>query len=397
MYTSLIIAWAVCFFQLSAFKVISVNDLSSAFIAQLQQNGDFLSITRQYEWTLPCERFQFDVTHQASNTQSRVTVIDTGIILFEPKNHYSTNSTKDIVLSSGIHGNETAPIEICSELISQLILGKLPLAERVLFIFGNPASMNIGQRFVEENMNRLFSGGHSIDQGQGAGLINKERKRALLLENTVADFFQQGEQISSKPRTRYHYDLHTAIRGSKCDKFAVYPFLHGKKHSKSQLSFLLACGVNTILLSNAPTTTFSYFSSHQFDAHAFTIELGKVRAFGENDMSQFTEIKHTLTGLVSGQKIAMKAFQASDFQLFEISQVINRQHQNFSFTFDENVENFTTFAKDHVLAIDGDHEIKTQVDGEGIIFPNVNVAIGQRALLTVVPTELTVEPTELKN
>lgn len=61
------------------------------------------------------------------------------------------------------------------------------------FLFGNPASINMPQRFVEENLNRLFSSGNSKDQGKGAGLINNERHRALLLEKTVTNFFNQGQ------------------------------------------------------------------------------------------------------------------------------------------------------------------------------------------------------------
>lgn len=369
-----------------------MNDLSNStttLAARLQQSGDFLSMTRANEWSLPGGGFSFDVTHQASLTKSKVTVLETGLITFEPINRTSTH---DIVLSSAVHGNETAPIEICSDIIGQLIRGELPLAERVLFIFGNPASMNIAERFVEENMNRLFSGGHSQDQGQGAGLINKERHRALLLENTVRDFFNAGSKLASVDgveRSRCHYDLHTAIRGSKCDKFAVYPFLHGAPRKKSQLQLLNACGVSTILLSHSPTTTFSYFSSNEFGADAFTVELGKVRPFGENDMSQFVQVRDTLTKLVSGQDLELSPYNDSDFNLYEISQIIDRQHEDFSLTFADDVENFTDFPQGHVLAIDGGKEVKTQQAGEAIIFPNANVAIGQRALLTVTPTTLT--------
>mgnify|MGYP005988568843 FL=1 len=368
-----------------------MNDLLSStnsIASILQKNGDFLTLTRTNEWCLPHGGFSFNVCHQLSNTISKVTVLDTGLITFEPVNR---KSKQDIVLSSAIHGNETAPIEICNDIITQLIRGELALAERVLFIFGNPASMNIAQRFVEENMNRLFSGAHSIDQGQGAGLINKERHRALLLENTIRDFFQAGSQLNAKngqekeQRQRCHYDLHTAIRGSKCDKFAVYPFLHGAPRKKSQLAFLKACGITTVLLSNSPTTTFSYFSSNEFGADAFTVELGKVRPFGENDMSKFVQVRDTLTKLVSGQELHLTPFKDSDFNLYEISQVIDRHHEEFSLTFDDNVENFTDFPKGTILAIDGSKEIKTQQDHEAIIFPNANVAIGQRALLTVVP------------
>ena len=105
-------------------------------------------------------------------------------------------------------------------------------------------------------------------------------------------------------------------------------------------------------------------------------------------MSQFVQVRETLTKFVSGQDLALAPYQASDFNLYEISQVIDRHHENFSLTFADDVENFTDFAKGHVLAIDGDMEVKTQQDGEGIIFPNANVAIGQRAMLTVTPTTL---------
>lgn len=352
----------------------------------LQSTGDFLALTRANEWSI-AGRFSFQVKHQESNSETNVTVLDTGLITFEPVELQTSN--KDIVLSSAVHGNETAPIEICAELIKKLILGELACTERVLFIFGNPASINISERFIEENMNRLFSGGHSADQGQGAGLINKERHRALLLENTVRDFFQQGQSLSSnKDRERCHYDLHTAIRGSKNDKFAVYPFRHGKAWKKSQLQFMHACGVSTILLSHSPTTTFSYFSSNEFNADAFTVELGKVMPFGENDMAKFVQVKETLTRLISGQDLLLKDYDENDFSIYEIYQTINRQGENFALNFSDNVENFTDFPKGTVLAIDDGNEIKTDKVGEAIIFPNANVAIGQRALLTVIPTSI---------
>lgn len=348
---------------------------------QLQKDGDFLSLSRRHPWSLD-NIFSFEVVAQADQSRCAVTVHETGIISFEPITH---SSTKDIVLSSGVHGNETAPIEICDQLVKQLILGELPLAHRVLFLFGNLAAMNIAERFVEENMNRLFSGGHSIDQGKGEGLINKERKRALLLENTIRDFFQASSNNDSQ---RLHYDLHTAIRGAKYDKFAVYPHQHGKARKPEQLQFLRACGVNTILLSTSPTTTFSYFSSRQFDADAFTVELGKVKPFGENDMSQFIQVEQTLTQLISNADITLEPYQESDFNIFTIKQIINRTSENFSLNFADDVENFTDFPLDYVLATDGANEIKVQQAGEAIIFPNADVAIGQRAMLTVVPEKL---------
>ncbi|NMP32685.1 succinylglutamate desuccinylase [Thalassotalea sp. M1531] len=347
-------------------------------IQKLQQTGDFLSLTRANEWSLPQAPFSFNVTHQATNTQSLVSVLDTGVIVFEPVDR---KTSKDIILSNAVHGNETAPIEICADIVSQLIKGELYLAERVLFLFGNPAAMNIGERFVEENLNRLFSGAHSE-----GGVHNKERTRAKALEDAVANFFEQGG--TAQERERFHYDLHTAIRGAKYDKFAVYPFRHGKPWKKSQLAFLKACDVNTILLSHSPTTTFSYYSSNNFGADAFTVELGKVMPFGENDMTKFIKVRQTLINFVSGQALDITAYQEEDFNIFEIDQTINKHTENFTLNFADDVENFTDYPIGYVLATDGDIEHKVRTQGEAIIFPNANVALGQRALLTVKPTSI---------
>jgi succinylglutamate desuccinylase len=351
----------------------------------LQQTGDFLTLTRQYPDELP-SRCQFQLQHEGK-PDLLVTVHQTGILEFSPLDQTLLSNAKDIVLSSGVHGNETAPIEICDHLIKQILLGDLACFHRVMFIFGNPPAMNAGTRFIEENLNRLFSGGHSIDQGQGAGLINQERHRALALEKAVAQFFKQGEQYT-ETRQRFHYDLHTAIRGSKHEKFAVYPFLHGKPWNKQQIQFLGACGVNTILLSGSPTTTFSYYSSHQFGAHAFTVELGKVRPFGENDMTKFAQTQSTLAKLIANENLALGDYRAEDFHIYKISQVINRQTAQFKLHFADDVENFTAFRQGDILATDGEKQYVARQDGEAIIFPNANVAIGQRALLTVVPTRI---------
>lgn len=345
---------------------LSLTQGDCMYLEQLKQDGDFLSITRQHEWHLEPGQFELD-------NGTRVYVRDTGVIEFIPKQY----GTKDIVLSSGVHGNETAPIEICAQLITQLLLGQIQAAHRVQFIFGNPASMNLGKREVEENMNRLFSGAHS----KGVGLTNKERIRAQKLEQYVRDFFS----VKGDGRYRCHYDLHTAIRGSKNEKFAVYPFLHGKPWKKQQLQFLGACGVNTVLMMQTPATTFSYFSSNEFGADAFTVELGQVRPFGQNDMSRFADAAKTLKDLIIQDDLEYGEFNASDYEVFNVHRTINRTHEVFSLAFADDVVNFTSFQQGDLLASDGENKIVAEVDGEAIIFPNANVAIGQRAILTVLP------------
>lgn len=343
-------------------------------ITKLIEQGDFLSLSRTQP-ELFSSPFQFLLEQD-----TKVSVIAEGIIIFEP----TSESNLDIVLSCGVHGNETAPIEICDNLVKQLLKGEIKAKQRVLFLFGNLPAMDIAKRFVQENMNRLFSGAHSeLSTGQQ---MNAERMRAKQLEQAIKGFYLAVK--SPAGRSRYHYDLHTAIRASKNDKFAVYPFQNGKAWDTYQLQILLACGVNTILLSGSPTTTFSYYSVNEFSAQAFTVELGKVQAFGQNDMQNFEGVISTLTNLITGKDLSLKAYDQSDFLIYKVNQVINKQHSEFKLNFVEDTPNFTDFSKGHILASEPGREYLAQVDGEAIVFPNADVEIGQRALLTVIPTTI---------
>ncbi len=336
------------------------------------ENGEFLKFSRQQP-----ERFSSPSQFTLSNG-TQVIITAPGIISFDPGQH-AAQPTKQVVYSCGVHGNETAPIEICDDLVKAILTETLQLRHRVLFLFGNLPAMDIGERFVEENMNRLFSGAHS----QGEGCHNAERQRARQLEQAICDFFDGAPE--SAPR--FHYDLHTAIRASKNEKFAVYPYLHERRHSRSQLAFLAACGVKTILLSESATTTFSYYSSHQHQAHAFTVELGKVRPFGENDMRRFEAARQALTRLISEDDYA-PTVALEDLDIYRVNQVINKHHEDFKLHFADDTPNFTDFEEGQVLASESGRTYQAQYAGEAIVFPNANVALGQRALLTVVPTTL---------
>ena len=182
------------------------------------------------------------------------------------------------------------------------------------------------------------------------------------------------------------YDLHTAIRGSRFEKFAVYPFLHGKPWRKAQFEFLKACDVSTVLLMQTPASTFSYYASNSHGADAFTIELGKVRPFGQNDMTRFSKARAALRQLVTEDTLNTEPFVEENFQLYQVYRAINKTTEAFKLHFADDVENFTAYPLGTVLASDGDTEYRVEQEGEALIFPNAKVAIGQRAMLMVVPT-----------
>ena len=347
--------------------------------------GDFIKITREFE-----NNFTKSTREQASEplsfqvNRTTISLLDTGVLLIEPNTVATTDELipKNVIISSGIHGNETAPIEIVQQLVGNIISGSLDVKHRTLFIIGNPVSMNLSKRFEIENLNRLFCGKYQNIKPCF------EKERAKRLESYVTNFFNETNHSSNNTSINYHYDLHTAIRASKYEKFAIYPYQSDKPWDKEQLSFMHSCGVSTILFGHGPTGTFSYFSSANFNAHAFTIELGKVKGFGENDMTSFAEMTTGLGELISQVTYQFSPFDKKELTLFKALGDITKETNNFSLYVADEVSNFTDYPVGTLLASDSGREYITKEEGESIIFPNANVGTGQRAALIVVPTTL---------
>lgn len=369
-----------------------LTDITSDSFTQAYQqfvtHGDFIALTRQFEQGFAQTGAENQLSFNVK--QAKISLLDTGVLLVEPTK--GATPSKSIVISSGIHGNETAPIEIVQQLISDIVTQKIQVKHRTLFIMGNPVAMNIAKRFQTENLNRLFCGKHQELPPCF------EKFRASKLEDYVSDFFNAGmtqstsdnssDNTSESQVTNYHYDLHTAIRDSKYEKFAIYPYQAGKPWDKEQLSFMASCGVKTILFGHGPSGTFSYFSSANFAAHAFTIELGKVRPFGENDMANFQAMTDNLSALVSDEEITLKNFDNNDFNLFEALGDITKVSDKFELYIADKASNFTDYPVGTLLSTDTNQEYRTTLPGESIVFPNANVGNGQRAVLMVVPTTL---------
>jgi succinylglutamate desuccinylase len=71
-----------------------------------------------------------------------------------------------------------------------------------------------------------------------------------------------------------------------------------------------------------------------------------------------------------------------------VNQVINKQQLDFALNFTSDAPNFSDFPKNHLLASETGCQYHAQFEGEAIVFPNADVEIGQRALLTVIPTAI---------
>ncbi len=295
-----------------------------------------------------------------------------GVVMLEPEQ--LNTGHRALVVSCGIHGNETAPIEICQRLLQRVIEGEQILRHPVLLIFGNLDAIDKGRRFIETNLNRLFDTSVPLAPSDASG----EAGRARQLELAVARFYQ-----AFPGARRVHYDLHTAIRDSLHPKFAINPFGQNSEHALQRLKYL---GVPTVLLAEQPTTTFSHSSFRRHGAEAFTVELGKVHPFGQNDPDDCARFEWGLSRLC--QKTSWDFSEKESLPaLYQVTRTLNKQFEDFHFTFPDDQANFTRFAEGDVIAIEGDIRHLAEA-GEAMVFPNTKVPLGQRTLLLVRQLEL---------
>jgi len=294
-----------------------------------------------------------------------------GVLIFEPAADYS----KNVVISAAIHGNETAPVEIVSALIAAILTGKYRLKVRLMVIFGNLEAMRRGERYVNIDLNRLFSSHYARYN------YCSETQRAATLQQLVGDFY-----AAQPTKERLHFDLHTAIRSSHHAAFGLLPYLESGRYDQGMITWLRSAGLDALVVNHAPAATFSYFTSNELAANSCTLELGKARPFGKNDLQQFAKIRRGLVNLITDQKIAGE--MKSGLTVYKVAEVIIKLSGQFKLNFGDDVKNFTAFPKGFVLASDGSVKYTVQADHGYILFPNNHVKIGFRAGLLLVQSDL---------
>lgn len=292
-----------------------------------------------------------------------------GILLLQPEQACE----KSLVLSAGIHGNETAPVELLDQLLTPLLSGEKPLALRLLVILGNPAALRSGKRYQQYDLNRLFGGRWQ----KVSDTI--EAQRALQLEQALEHFWRSSQQQAS----RWHLDLHTAIRGSYHPRFAVMP-ASTRPWPGEFMQWLAAAQLEALVFHRAPGGTFTHYSCEHHQAASSTLELGKALPFGENDLTQFSAVRQALAALLYGESLPQPQAEP---RRYHVTQQITRQNDAFVLHMDAETLNFTAFPQGTLLAEEGDRHYYVQQAHEYVLFPNPNVAAGLRAGLMLAEGE----------
>jgi len=297
--------------------------------------------------------------------------LDDGVLQIEPER--ADAQTRSVLLSAGVHGDETAPVELLSQHVADMAAGRAALACRLLVVLGNVGAMRAGARYLDDDLNRLFNGAHARKSGSA------EAPRAAALEAHAQRFF---DAASTESHARWHLDMHTAIRASAFEQFALVPRTLAPP-SRALFVWLADARIPCVLIHTEKGVTYSSFTADRCCATACTLELGKVRPFGHNDLARFSNADAAVRRLVADE--APDA-QAPMPRVFTVIGQITKHSDAFELHVAADVPNFTPFARGTLLANDGDYRYVVGHEEERIVFPNPDVKPGLRAGLLVVET-----------
>ena len=238
-----------------------------------------------------------------------------------------------VLLSVGVHGDETGPIEMVAYAIEALSRTPHELAVDLMLCVGNIDAIAAGKRFIDADLNRMFRD-------------------------------QRGDLAEGSGPRRWHLDLHTAIRGSRYPRFAIVPELIADGARDALIAWLGLAGIEAVIMNPASAGTYSWWTAERHGAAGTTVELGRIGTLGQNDLSQFAAMASALHGLLRGTTTG----EGKAPIVFNTAQSITKLSDAFTMSFGR----------------DGDTVYTVQHDEECVVFPNPDVRVGLRAGIMVV-------------
>jgi succinylglutamate desuccinylase len=274
-----------------------------------------------------------------------------------------------VLLSVGVHGDETGPIEMVAHVIEALSRQPDALAVDLMLCVGNIDAIAAGKRFIDADLNRMFK----ADRGALAGTAESARADEIIAATDA--FFEGAGPL------RWHLDLHTAIRASHYPMFAIVPELITEERKSALIGWLGQAAIGAIIMNPKSAGTYSYYSSEHHGAAGSTVELGRVGTLGKNNLAQFADASQALDALLRGVE-APPAKAAP--HVFKVAQEVVKLSDAFTMGFSKETPNFASLKRGEVIATDGETVYTVFHDEEMVVFPNPDVRVGLRAGLMVV-------------
>jgi len=285
------------------------------------------------------------------------------------------------IISVGVHGDETVPVRLIDQWLAQLLTQVQTIRRPMLIVLANPDAVCIGKRFVKHNMNRLFCLPAASAPDDEPGTYDDENSRAVDIMQAVQRF------VAAYP-AGMHFDLHSTIKPSDQDRFAVVPVDCQGRDLTALKNWLRLFAVDAWVQNISPAAAFSSFTAGLGYLSA-TVELGQVSSLDE-PIERFLSLLPALDRLAFDEeeqsRHAMSGFQVID--------EIIRPEGEFELCLQDFV-NFRSLTAGTLIAsanggasgganggADG-HEWRIEQTGDALLFLNAQVPAGHRAGLVI--------------
>ncbi len=271
------------------------------------------------------------------------------------------------ILSAGVHGNETAPIELLLQLTHDLSQGRQPLTQALLIVFGNLPAIRAARRYLHNDLNRLFGGRHlAVTPGN-------ESRRAFALEQAVQAFIAPPIR---RGRSTVVISICTPPFADRC----IASLRCSRPTPGFFARFLSAAAGQRDGRRRAP---------YRSGRHLHPFHLRKVRrakrhpGAGESDAVRRQRSQPVRRrrrgdpGWIADAPLPPRDKAPVDYFLVEES-IIKREGE-FTLNLAADVENFTALPAGYEIARQAEKRWVVQARAPYILFPNAGVATGQRA------------------
>lgn len=273
-------------------------------------------------------------------------------------------SEQPVIVSVGVHGDETVPIRLLDAWLNDAVANGHALARPMLLVLANPVACRAGVRQVEHNLNRLFS-------KQAAKNTAMEPARAGQLMQVV-------ERFAEIHPNGLHFDLHSTIRPSAKDRFALVPPACADRNQQPLQHWFGRFAVDAWVQNTSPAATFANYTATLGYLSA-TVEVGQVTG-PQQPLDRFLPLVPALADLAA----AVPGTTDRQPQRFQVVDEIIRPEGKFAVMLEDFV-NFRALSAGTLVARSAGHQWCIERTGDALLFLNPDVAVGQRVALVIRP------------
>lgn len=277
-----------------------------------------------------------------------------------------------IILSCGIHGDETGPIRLLQSIQNQLDHSTLNPVRPLLLIYGNLDAIELNKRYIQQNMNRLFS--HDLE------VTDAESNRAYQLIQACSRFADTVKTVAC------HLDLHSTIKPSLHDQFALQPAT-AQPYRYHWSNFFQNAHISAWVHQAHSADTFSQYSHTQFQCDSFTLECG---SNAHSKKTSLASLEATIGKLISSTDVTAHNITRIPPTMhphlihYDVVHAITKSSTDFDFLIDEHEANFSTHPAGTPIYRNNNTDFITQ-EYVATLFLNKGVEVGQRAGLLLKP------------